>query len=99
MFALFIPALVGALAGAMASMVGRMVLALGIGFVTYKGMNVLIDNLRNGVISQMKGVPGEALNFMAYLYLDKALSMIMSAVAISLSIRLIGGGLKKMVVK
>ena len=99
MFALFIPALMGALAATMASFVGRAIIALGIGFVTYKGMDVMITTLRSGVIDSMKGLPVAALNFAAYLYVDKCLSMIMSAVAIALSLRLVGGGVKRMIHK
>jgi hypothetical protein len=40
MFAAFLPALIGALAGAMATFAGRALIALGIGFVTYKGIDV-----------------------------------------------------------
>ena len=99
MFALFLPALIGALAGAMGSLIGRAVIALGIGYVTYKGLDVMIGALRDNVVAQVSGLSGQALQFVSFLYVDKALSMIMSAVVISLSMRLISGGVKKMVVK
>jgi hypothetical protein len=99
MFALFVPALVGALAAAMASLVGRVIIALGIGFVTYKGISVMLDAMRAQVVSSVSGMSADAVQFAAYLWVDKALTIVFSAITISLSFRLIGGGLKKMVVK
>ena len=99
MFALFIPALVGALAAAMASFVGRAILALGVGVVTYSGLSVAIGVVRDNVISSANALPTQAFNLLGYLWFDKALTLIFSAVAASLAMRLIGGSIKKMVIK
>lgn len=99
MFALFIPALVGALASAMASFAGRALLALGIGFVSYKGIGVALDAISLNVRSSVGSFTGDTLNLLSYLYVDKALTMIMSAVTIALSMRLLNGGIKRMVHK
>lgn len=99
MFALFIPALMGALAGAMVSLVGRAVLALGIGFVTYQGIDLAIGSLKANVISGFSGLSADMVGLIAWLYLDKALTIIFSAVATALAMRMLAGSVKKMVFK
>lgn len=99
MFALFLPALIGAFAGAMGSLVGRAMLSLGIGFVTYKGIGAGVDLLKQRVIENVQGMPSDVVGLVGFLGIDSAITIIFSAVATALSIRLIGGGLKKMVVK
>lgn len=99
MFALFIPAFLGALAVAMGSLAGRVLIALGIGFVTYKGLDFGIDQLRLQVVNAVKGMPVQTLNFLAYLWLDKALSVVFSGVVVALTMRQLGGSVKRMVAK
>jgi hypothetical protein len=97
--ALFVPALVGALAAAMASFIGRALIALSIGFVTYTGISFAITAMKNTVISSINGLPADALNLVAYLWLDKGITIIFSAVAVSLAMRGIGGSVRRMVLK
>lgn len=97
--ALFISALLGALATAMGSLAGRVLLALGFGFVTYKGVDFGIASLKQFVISGVQGMPAEALGLVGYLWLDKALTMVFSACATALTMRTVGGSVKRMVAK
>lgn len=97
--ALFLAALIGALATALGSLAGRVLIALGIGFVTYKGVDVAITTVKNNVISSVNGLPAQALNLFGYLWFDKALTIIFSAVVVALSMRLLGGSVKRMVAK
>ncbi|WP_297843735.1 DUF2523 family protein [Pseudomonas sp.] len=97
--AVFFPALVGALATAVGSLAGRVLIALGIGFVTYKGVDVSILAMKNAAVSSVQGLSADALALVGFLWLDKALSMMFSAVAASMAIRAIGGSVKKMVFK
>lgn len=99
MFALFLPALIGALASAMASLAVRAVIALGFGFVVFKGIDVGIGVLKDLAIAGVRGVPGDALQLIGYLWLDKALSVVFSAVATSLAMRALVGSVKRMVAK
>lgn len=97
--AFFIPALMGALATAMASLIGRAIIALGIGFVTYTGITVAITAMQASVISGLSGIGGDAVSLLAYLWVDKGITVIFSAVTVSLAMRAIGGSVKKMVFK
>jgi len=97
--AYFIPALMGALASIMASLVGRAILALGIGFITYNGVTILLTTLKNQVISSIGGIGGDALALIGYFWLDKGISIIFSAYTIVITMRLVNGSMKKMVFK
>jgi len=99
MFALFLPALIGALAAAMAGFVGRAIIALGIGFVTYKGIDLSILAIKTIAIDSIKGLPADILGFLGFMWVDKALTVIFSAVVTAMALRALGGSLKKMVVK
>jgi len=98
-FPLLIPALVGALATAMGSLAGRAIIALGVGFITYKGIDLSIEALKQSAMSGVRGLPADALNFIAFMWLDKAMTVIFSAVVTAMSIRALGGSVKKMVMK
>jgi Protein of unknown function (DUF2523) len=99
MFALFIPALMGALATAMGSFIGRAILALGIGFVTYKGIDLSIGAIKAGVLSGVRGLPVDALNLVGYLYLDKAITVVMSSFVVAFAMRTASGSVKRMELK
>lgn len=92
-------AIIGALATTMGSLVGRVLLALGIGFVTYKGVDTaagfLLDQIKSG-FSQM---PVDVLNFLAWTWIDKAIGMIFSAWAASMALQGIAGAVTKMRIK
>lgn len=94
-----VASLIGAFVAAMGSMAGRVLIALGIGFVTYKGIDTGIEALKTQAINGLKGLPADALNLVAYLWLDKALTVIFSAVVVVLSMRAVGGSVKRMVAK
>lgn len=99
MWALFLPALMGALAVSMGSFIGRAILALGVGVVTYSGISVAVGVVKANVISSANALPTQAFNLLGYLWFDKALTLIFSAVAAALAMRLVGGAVKKMVIK
>ena len=96
---LFLPALIGALASSVGSLIGRACIALGIGFVTYKGIDVVMGNLRSLVVSGVSSIPSDAAGLLGYLWFDRAISMIISAVVASMALTALGGSIKKMVLK
>jgi len=99
MFVAFVPYLLGALATVTASLIWRAVFALGIGFVSYTGITVAINSVRDNLISSVKGLPAEALGLLGYLWVDKALTIVFSSVAAALAMNALSGVVKKMVVK
>lgn len=99
MFALFLPALIGALVAAVGSIVGRAIIAAGIGFVTYKGLDVALASMKNQVVSGLSSNAGDVAALLGYLWFDRALMVIFSAVTVSLSLRLVGGSVKRLIHK
>jgi hypothetical protein len=97
--AVFIPALMGALATMMASLIGRAILALGIGFVTYTGTMVVLTSMESALMSSVGALPADLIGLLGYLWIDKAITVIFSSVAASVAIRGIGGTVKRAVLK
>ena len=70
--------LLGGLLTFAGSMAGRVLLSLGIGFVTYKGVGTSTDYLVNMIKTNMSGMPVEIVDFLAFCWVDKGLAMIFS---------------------
>jgi hypothetical protein len=97
---ILLAALIGGLAQAMASFVGRALIALSIGYVTFTGVQIGINAIITGIQSDMANLGTDAVNFLAFLWVDKAFSMIFSAWTAALGLKLAGAAtIKKMVVK
>lgn len=97
---IFVAALVGALAQAAASLTGRVLLALGIGFVAYQGIDVVLSGLQANVISNMSGLPAKTVTVLSMCKVDVAAKMIFSAITARLTINgLTSGLIKRMVTK
>lgn len=96
--ALFIPTLVGALSAAVATMVGRAIMAAGVGFVTYKGVDVSLNAIKADMISSMQGA-GQIMSLVAYLWFDKGITLILSCCTAALALKVSNGLLKKVVLK
>jgi len=99
MWALFIPALIGALASAMGSFIGRAMIALGIGFVTYNGIDLAVDVFKQKAVSGITALPADVVSFLGYLWIDKALTIVFSSIVTALAVKGLTGGVKKMVAK
>lgn len=83
-----------------APLVGRVLLALGMGYVTYKGLNTGIDWLLLQIKSNMSAMPSQVLQFLAYMWVDKAISMMFSAYAAAALVKLgTSGTLTRLVTK
>jgi len=72
----------------------KTLLVLGLGFVTYLGIDVLVDNIEAQLLSQFGGLPADIWNMASMAGLDVAITIIISAMALSLQIRLISAGAK-----
>lgn len=96
---LLIP-LLGGLLTICGSLVGRVLLALGIGYVTFKGFDLVITWLLNSIKTNMAAMPVEILNFLAWLWVDKAIGMMFSAYSAAVVIKMAGSAnITKMVTK
>ncbi|KAF3999447.1 DUF2523 domain-containing protein [Glaciimonas immobilis] len=97
---LLINAIWGALAPVLGSLVGRILLALGISFLTYTGLSYGVDAIKLSVISSFGGLSADVIGFIGYLWVDKAITTVFSAFATALAIKVgTGSSITKMVVK
>lgn len=91
---------IGALLTICESVVGRVLLALGMGYVTYSGFDLTISWLLNQIKSDISAMPAQVVAFLAYLWIDKAIGMVFSAYSAALLIKLGGSNkLTKLVTK
>jgi hypothetical protein len=81
-------------------MVGRVLIALGMSYVTYSGFDLGINWLLNQIKTDMSAMPSEVVSFLAWCWVDKAIGMIFSAYSAAMVVRLAGGtSITKLVTK
>lgn len=85
-----IMALLGGLLTVAGSMVGRVLLALGMGYVTYTGFSSSVTFLLDGIKANMGGMGGDVVAFLAWLWVDKAIGLVFSAYSAALLVKLAG---------
>lgn len=97
---IFLAAFLGGLLSAASSFVGRVLIALGISYVTYTGLDTLIDWIIDQIHDEISGAPVVVVQILGLLQVDTCISILASAVAARLVLRgLTGGALTKMVIK
>jgi len=95
-----VAALIGALGQAAASLVGRILLAMGIAYVTYSGIDIVFTWAQQKIITNMQGLGSTTVSFLAWMYVDKCISMIISAITASFILNgITSGSFTKMVHK
>lgn len=95
-----VAALVGGFLQVASSMVGRVLLALGISFVVYSGFDVGITWILDQIKSNMGAMPADVVAFLAWLWVDRAINLVFSAFSAALTLKMAGGTtLTKMVIK
>lgn len=96
----FIAALLGGLVQAAGTLVGRVLLSLGIGFATFQGIDTTMAWGKSMFLSNLAGLPAVGVQLAGYMKVGVCVSMLMSALVVRLTIQgLSGGTLKKMVQK
>jgi hypothetical protein len=95
-----VAAIMGGLLQIAGSLVGRVLLALGLSFVTYTGFDLTVTWLLDQVKVNMNSLPIEIGSFLAWLWIDKAIAMMFSAFTVSMLVKTaVAGQLTKMVRK
>lgn len=96
----FIAALLGGLIQAAGTIVGRVLISLGFGYVTYTGLDVSFDWIKGQIASSLGGLPEQALAVLSGAGVGSALSIVLSAIAARMLLDgITGGALKKLVLK
>lgn len=92
--------ILGGLVTVAGSLVGRVLIALSIGYVAYSGVQALLDTIKAQVISMLSGAPANIVIIMSLLKVDVATSILFSALAARLVLKgLTSDVIKRMVVK
>lgn len=98
----FIAALVGALVQAASSMVGRVLVGLGVGLVVFGGVNSLLTSARDMAFQYLNqaAAVSEIGRYMGLLQIGACVNILFSALVIRLTLNgLTGDNLKKWVTK
>ena len=97
---ILIAALWGALIPMLGSMVGRVLVSLGIGYVSYTGIDAAMTWAKSQFLAGMSELPAAAVGLASTLKIGVCVSMLLSALVARLVLQgLTGGVLTKMVTK
>ena len=97
---LLIQALLGALAAGAGTIVGRVLISLGIGYIAYTGLDTMVGAAKTQFVSSLQGLPGVALQIASVMQLGVCVSILTSAFLTRLLLRgLSSGAVTKMVMK
>ena len=92
--------IVGGFLTAVASFVGRLLVSLAIGYVTYQGISFLLDQIESLIFQSFAGLSAQVIAILGLLQIGSAISVTLSAVAARLVINgLVNGAMTKAVIK
>jgi len=98
--ALLIPAIAGALVSVATSLVGRVIMALGLGLVSYTGLNASLTIFKNYFNTAMGGAGANVAGMAGVLQLDVCMSIFIAAGLAKLAIAgATSGTMKKLALK
>lgn len=97
----FIAVLLGGLINIAGTLVGRVLIALGISVVTFGGLSTTLDWVKGQVVSALQGLPAEMVQLLSYAGVGQFISIVASAFAARLLLNGLseGGNIKKWVMK
>lgn len=75
----FIAALMGALIQIVGSLVGRVLVALGMSVVTYTGMSITLTWLKSQAVTAALGLPSDVVGMLSIMKVGTSISIIFSA--------------------
>jgi ABC-type phosphate transport system permease subunit len=80
--------------------VGRVLVALGVGFVTYKGLDVTTSYLKTQALDALTGLPSVAVGMLGVMQVGTAINIIVSAIAVRMLLSgVANGSLRKLTQK
>lgn len=98
MWAPLVQLLWGALLSIIGSMVGKVLIALGVGYVQYKGVEFLFNKLVDIINAQVINIPPQVLQVMSMLGLGVAFNLLLACITIKAALGgVFNGGLVKMI--
>jgi len=89
---IILPTLGGFLGLITANIVGRVLMALGVSFVTYTGLDTALDYVKGEVAGIYGQLPTLVIQVFSVLQLDTCLNISLSAIAARILVNVAGGG-------
>jgi hypothetical protein len=80
-------AVAGMLLNVAGTLVGRVLVSLGIGVVTYTGMSLSLNYFKDNAVSALLGLPAELVGVLALMKVGVCISMVMSAILMRLTLQ------------
>ena len=91
----FIAAIGGMILRGLPIFVGQVLLSLGIGIVTYTGMDMTLDRLKSDAVTALLGLPPQVVALLSYMKVGVAISIVTSALAIRMGVTAANGAVKR----
>lgn len=96
----FIASLLGGLIQVAGTLVGRVLISLGIGYMSFTGLDTSLAWLRQTIAAQWSGLPAQTMAVASALQLGSGVSVILSAITARLVLEgMTSGVVKRMVLK
>lgn len=96
----FIAAIGGMLINLVGTLVGRVMIALGISVITYTGMSTSLEWLKTNALQAVSGLPSQVIQILGILRVGQCISIVFSAILARMIIQgLQGDTIKKWVTK
>jgi len=98
---IFIAALLGGLVQAAGTLVGRVLISLGFGYLAYTGMDTGLTYVRDQIIASFSGFGAQSMAVLSALKAGSGLAVLVSALGVRLLLDGLstGGSIKKLVLK
>ena len=98
--AVFAAALLGGLVSVAGSLVGRVLLSLGLGYVSYTGIDTALSAIKAQLQSSAAALPSYVVGMMGWMQIGTGFSILLSAITMRFVLQgLTSGALKRFVVK
>lgn len=96
----FVAALLGALIQAAGTIVGKVLISLGMGYFVFTGIDVSITFARDFLLTKVSGLPTQAIAAAGAMKVGVCISILTSALVARMTLQgLTGGTLRRLVVK
>lgn len=92
----FIASVLGGLLNVAGSLVGRVLIALGLTVVSYTGVDTVLGKLKADAIGALMGLPPDLVAMLGYMKVGVCISIIASAVAVRMGLSGLGGVVKRL---
>lgn len=91
--------LVGLLGKALESLVGRVLLALGVGMVTATGVDLALSGLKAQTVTAITGIPAAYSQLLGLAKIDICVSMLIGAVISAFGVKYVSGAISRFTAK